>query len=138
MRRGVLELRLLPFLEQSAYDHLLWLCDVNCVGGQDSFVRAQWAARSMVWHIYPQHEGAHLATPDAFLDLYCTDLPAVSATAVREFWQAWNVGHVDGAHWQNFALCLPTLREHARRWQKALAREDDLSTRLLRFARSRL
>ncbi|WP_374680997.1 elongation factor P maturation arginine rhamnosyltransferase EarP [Accumulibacter sp.] len=138
VRRGVLEIRLLPFLEQSVYDHLLWLCDVNFVRGEDSFVRAQWAARSMVWHIYPQHEGAHLAKLDAFLNLYCTDLPAASATAVREFWQAWNVGHVDGAHWQNFALCLPTLREHARRWQEALAREDDLSTRLLRFARSRL
>jgi uncharacterized repeat protein (TIGR03837 family) len=52
VRRGALEIRLLPFLEQPAYDELLWLCDLNFVRGEDSFVRAQWAARPLVWHIY--------------------------------------------------------------------------------------
>jgi uncharacterized repeat protein (TIGR03837 family) len=138
LRRGALEIRILPFLEQDLYDHLLWLCDLNFVRGEDSFLRAQWAARPMVWHIYPQQEAAHIAKLDAFLDLYCADLPTASASAVREFWHAWSAGRVDAAHWRRFALCLPSLREHARRWQEALAREDDLSTRLLRFARSSL
>jgi hypothetical protein len=67
--RGGLEIRLLPFLEQAAYDELLWLCDLNFVRGEDSFVRAQWAARPLVWHIYPQQEAAHLIKLDAFLAL---------------------------------------------------------------------
>ncbi|EXI82118.1 MAG: hypothetical protein AW10_00803 [Candidatus Accumulibacter appositus] len=138
VRRGALEIRILPFLEQNAYDQLLWLCDLNFVRGEDSFLRAQWAARPMVWHIYPQQEAAHLVKLDAFLDLYCADLPAASATAVRKFWHAWNLGRVDATHWQNFAASLPTLREHAQYWQEALAEEDDLSTRLLSFAGSRL
>ena len=32
----------------------LWACDLNFVRGEDSFVRAQWAAQPFVWHIYPQ------------------------------------------------------------------------------------
>ena len=42
-----------PFLDQDRYDELLWACDLNFVRGEDSFVRAQWAARPFVWHIYP-------------------------------------------------------------------------------------
>lgn len=138
IRRDALEIRILPFLEQGLYDHLLWLCDLNFVRGEDSFVRAQWSARPMVWQIYPQREAAHVAKLDAFLDLYCTDLPTASAAAVRELWHAWNNGRVDVAHWQNFASGLRLLRKHALRWQESLAGQSDLSTRLLRFVRSKL
>ena len=58
----------LPWLPQPDYDHLLWACDLNFVRGEDSFVRAQWAGRPFVWQIYPQHDGAHAAKLDAFLD----------------------------------------------------------------------
>ncbi|AXW62481.1 hypothetical protein CJO94_11665 [Ralstonia solanacearum] len=34
------------------------------------FVRAQWALRPFVWHIYPQSDDAHLAKLDAFLAHY--------------------------------------------------------------------
>jgi uncharacterized repeat protein (TIGR03837 family) len=67
IRRGRLEVRILPFVEQDRYDCLLWLCDLNFVRGEDSFVRAQWAARPLVWQIYPQQEAAHLIKLDAFL-----------------------------------------------------------------------
>ncbi|MCK7501685.1 MAG: elongation factor P maturation arginine rhamnosyltransferase EarP [Comamonadaceae bacterium] len=33
----------------------------NFVRGEDSFVRAQWAARPLVWQIYPQQDGRPLA-----------------------------------------------------------------------------
>ena len=138
VRRGTLEIRVLPFLEQDLYDRLLWLCDVNFVRGEDSFVRAQWAARPMVWQIYPQQEAAHFAKLDAFLDIHCAGLPATSAAAVRGLWHAWNSGRVDAGPWQRFASQLPALREHALRWQEKLARQADLSTRLLRFVRSKL
>ncbi len=51
--RGMLSVKLLPFVEQERYDLLLWACDVNFVRGEDSFVRAQWAGRPFIWHIYP-------------------------------------------------------------------------------------
>jgi uncharacterized repeat protein (TIGR03837 family) len=56
---GSLRLRILPFISQQQYDRLLWACDVNFVRGEDSFVRAQWAAKPMVWQIYPQHDLVH-------------------------------------------------------------------------------
>ena len=49
-------LHAVPFVAQDDYDRLLWASDVNFVRGEDSFVRAQWAARPFVWHIYPQAE----------------------------------------------------------------------------------
>ncbi|WP_313954044.1 elongation factor P maturation arginine rhamnosyltransferase EarP [Accumulibacter sp.] len=148
LRRGALEIRILPFLEEGLYDRLLWLCDLNFVRGEDSFVRAQWAARPLVWHIYPQEEAAHVAKLDAFLGIYCAGLSAAAATALCEFWHAWNGGRVKGgringgrvekAHWQELAAALPTLRKHALQWQKELARQEDLSSRLATFARSKL
>ncbi|HRD92710.1 MAG TPA: elongation factor P maturation arginine rhamnosyltransferase EarP [Accumulibacter sp.] len=137
-RRGALEIRILPFLEQDHYDQLLWLCDLNFVRGEDSFVRAQWAAKPLVWHIYPQAAGAHVIKLDAFLALYCAELPAGGTTALREFWHKWNAGRIESASWRKLAASLPTLREHAQRWQESLARQDDLASRLLRFAHSKL
>lgn len=146
--RGALEIRVLPFLEPDLYDRLLWLCDLNFVRGEDSFVRAQWAAQPLVWHIYPQEEAAHLAKLGAFLGIYCAELSPAAAAALREFWHAWNAGRVTGgrvtggrvekAHWQELAAALQTLRKHARQWQKELARQEDLSSRLVTFARSKI
>ena len=45
LTRGALVLRAMPFVAQDRYDELLWACDLNFVRGEDSFVRAQWAAR---------------------------------------------------------------------------------------------
>ena len=47
---------------------MLWACDVNFVRGEDSLVRALWAGKPLVWHIYPQHDDAHDAKLEAFLD----------------------------------------------------------------------
>ena len=58
----------LPALTQIDYDHLLWACDLNFVRGEDSLVRALWAGRPFIWHIYPQDDGAHAAKLEAFLD----------------------------------------------------------------------
>lgn len=138
VRKGALEIRVLPFVEQPRYDSLLWACDLNFVRGEDSFVRAQWAARPFVWHIYPQEDDAHRVKLDAFLDLYCAGLPAATVGALREFWHAWNRGHVDAARWQRFAAEGPTLARHAQDWSAGLAAQTDLAQRLVLFSRSRL
>ena len=81
-RAARLTLHAIPFVAQDDYDRLLWACDLNFVRGEDSFVRAQWAARPFVWQIYPQADGAHLAKLDAFLDRYCAGLAAGAAAAL--------------------------------------------------------
>jgi uncharacterized repeat protein (TIGR03837 family) len=55
VQRDQLSIYALPFVEQADYDRLLWTCDLNFARGEDSFVRAQWAAMPMIWQIYPQH-----------------------------------------------------------------------------------
>jgi uncharacterized repeat protein (TIGR03837 family) len=137
IQRGTLEIRILPFAEQRRYDELLWVCDLNFVRGEDSFVRAQWAARPMIWHIYPQQEEAHLAKLDAFLDLYCAGMPVTMANTVRKFWLDWNTGQMN-LSWDEFSAHLPALREHAARWALQLADQQDLSSSLVRFCQSKL
>ena len=53
---------------QAAFDEILWASDLNLVRGEDSLVRALWAGEAFVWQIYPQHDNAHHAKLDAFLD----------------------------------------------------------------------
>lgn len=83
---GASNLRLhpLPPLTQTDYDHLLWACDLNFVRGEDSLVRALWARKPFVWHIYPQDDGAHHTKLNAFLDW--ADAPS----EVRDFHARWN------------------------------------------------
>lgn len=139
--RGRLELHVLPFLPQDDYDALLWLCDLNCVRGEDSFVRAQWAARPMLWHIYLQEDGAHRAKLDAFLDRYGADLPDGSATAsaIRNLHLAWN-GDAPrtGAAWDAWVDAFEAIRKHAAEWQKKLIKQQDLCSRLVQFCQSKL
>jgi len=65
---AALRIERFSLLSQPDYDRLLWSADLNIVRGEDSFVRAQWAARPLLWHIYPQEEGAHCVKLDAWLD----------------------------------------------------------------------
>jgi uncharacterized repeat protein (TIGR03837 family) len=65
---GPLRLHFLPPLTQVNFDHLLWACDFNIVRGEDSLVRALWAGKPFLWHIYPQSDGVHTVKLQAFLD----------------------------------------------------------------------
>lgn len=140
-RRGSLTIFILPFLEQEDYDRLLWACDLNFVRGEDSFVRAQWAARPFVWHIYPQQEDAHHAKLNAFLDLYCAGLESETAAAVRRLWHGWNgvSAPIDiAAGWKGFVACLPALNRHGPAWAGQLAKMGDLAGNLEIFVTTRL
>jgi uncharacterized repeat protein (TIGR03837 family) len=139
VRAGQLALYIVPFVPQPEYDELLWCCDLNGVRGEDSFVRAQWAARPLLWHIYPQRENAHQAKLSAFLDAYCAGLPGPAATAMRELSLAWNgFGPITGGLWERWLASLPALRCHAGEWQGKLTQQQDLCSRLVQFCRSRL
>ncbi len=63
---GALQATMLPFLPQPDFDRLLWSCDLNFVRGEDSLVRALWAARPLCWQLYPQQDDAQCPKLDAF------------------------------------------------------------------------
>ncbi|MFA7317950.1 MAG: elongation factor P maturation arginine rhamnosyltransferase EarP [Sulfuricella sp.] len=136
--RGSLTVRVLPFMNQVRYDDFLWACDLNFVRGEDSFVRAQWAARPLVWHIYPQQEDAHWVKLEAFLDRYCAALPLEVASGVRAFWGAWNKGSGAGEAWQGFWQHRAALEQHAQHWADGLLSQSGLAANLVQFCNKRL
>ncbi len=137
--RDSLYVHVLPFVEQEAYDLLLWSCDLNFVRGEDSCVRALWAAKPFVWHIYPQHDGVHMKKLQAFLDLYGARLDPEARSAMQEFWLLWNQGDSAdalnvGVSWNNFMSNRSTLVAHANVWVTQLA-TNNLALNLLDFSR---
>jgi uncharacterized repeat protein (TIGR03837 family) len=139
VRNGRLELRVIPFVPQPDYDPLLWACDLNFARGEDSFVRAQWAAKPLLWHIYAQEEDAHRVKLSAFLDAWCVGLSDPPAAVMRELSLAWNgFGQITDELWKRWLDFLPALREHAEKWQKTLVKQRDLCSRLVRFGQSGL
>ncbi|MBI5917978.1 MAG: elongation factor P maturation arginine rhamnosyltransferase EarP [Nitrosomonadales bacterium] len=133
-RRGNLRVAVLPFVEQERYDYLLWACDVNFVRGEDSCVRAQWAAKPFVWQIYPQHDGVHLEKLQALAARYCAGLSPEAAEALTQLWQAWNVEQGAALAWGRFAAQREGLTQHAMRWSGQLA-GNNLALNLLDFCR---
>lgn len=125
-RLGGARLHTVPRLTQRDYDHLLWSCDLNFVRGEDSLVRALWAGKPFVWHIYPQHDQAHHAKLEAFLDWL--DAPTSLKTMHRDWngitrgprvWPGWNVVR----SWQECVLAA----------RARLCARDDLCHQLLGF-----
>jgi uncharacterized repeat protein (TIGR03837 family) len=124
-----------PFVPQTEFDSLLWAHDICIVRGEDSFVRAQWAAKPFVWHIYPQAGGVHWKKLTAFLDRYCVGLTSQAEASVREMWRAWNAEDADviADAWNRFIAHRADLEVHAQKWAKELAKQDDLATNLVTF-----
>jgi uncharacterized repeat protein (TIGR03837 family) len=133
-QRGRLRVQVLPFVEQTRYDALLWACDVNFVRGEDSFVRAQWAGKPLIWQIYPQHDGVHMEKLRAFLDKYCAGLPPEAAQAVRALWEGWNGAAKTLLPWNDFARHGSILANHAHAWAQELS-GNSLALNLLDFFR---
>ena len=134
-----LTIQIVPFMEQTDYDRLLWSCDINFVRGEDSFVRAQWAASPFIWNIYPQTEGAHWKKLDAFLGLYTAGMPIEMAIAVREMWACWNGrNEINSAVWMNFLSFRESFVQHNQSWITQLLKQNDLASSLVHFAENRL
>lgn len=123
-----LSISYLPPCPQPAFDEMLWACDLNLVRGEDSLVRALWAGRPFVWHIYPQHDDAHHAKLLAFLDW-------LQAPASLRRWSAlWNglersasgLPPLDAATLAEWQACVAAARVR-------LLAQQDLLTLLLGF-----
>ncbi len=139
--RGRLQVRILPFLAQDRYDELLWACNVNFVRGEDSFVRAQWAGRPFVWHIYPQQDSVHRHKLQAFLDRYGAHLNAVemnagdgspAPSALARLWLAWNGESGIGPAWTGFTAVHGELELRTQDWTQAQT-ANNLALNLLSF-----
>jgi uncharacterized repeat protein (TIGR03837 family) len=131
-----LTIQVLPFVRQEHYDLLLWCCDFNVVRGEDSFVRAQWAGRRFIWHIYEQDDDAHWAKLDAFLELYLAGLSEGAGQALTQVWRAWNAGQDMTQSWNTLQHYRQELAEYAERWCLEQALQDDLTTALVTFYRN--
>lgn len=124
-----LRLHALPFLSQPEFDRLLWSADLNVMRGEDSIVRAMWAGAPFVWHIYPQHDDAHVAKLDALLQRMSA-ATGQAPVPLRALWHAWNgIGS-----WADVppltGSALGPWRAASRAWREHLLGQADLATQL--------
>ena len=120
----------LPAVPQVDFDRLLRSSHLNFVRGEDSLVRALWAGRPFVWHIYPQHDDAHHAKLAAFLDWL------QAPPGLRAFHHHWNGIGPAAVVWPDEA----TLAEWGAVVQAARARllaQADLVQQLQAFVQAR-
>ena len=136
-RHGSVTVARYALAPQADFDRLLWTADLNLVRGEDSFIRAHWAGRPMLWEIYPQDEDAHWVKLDAWLARagFPPEIDALN--------RAWN--RADGGS-TRFADALaaalsaplhPAWCAATTRFTEALAQQADLADRLMAFARNR-
>jgi uncharacterized repeat protein (TIGR03837 family) len=134
---GALTVRVLPFVSQQDYDRLLWACDINFVRGEDSFVRAQWAGKPFIWHIYPQDKNLHHVKLRAFLQRHVPDIDSASKLSLL-----WNGASADDvaapahwrAAWQQFAFDIPKMVAASANWQQQMLENGDLASNLVKFS----
>ncbi|OXR49196.1 hypothetical protein PuT2_09225 [Pusillimonas sp. T2] len=121
----------IPFVDQAGFDRLLWSSDLNFVRGEDSLVRALWAGKPLVWHIYEQEDDTHLIKLQAWL------AQSGYPDAVGQLMMAWNKKedaaarrHLDAVlqypAWNDWVAA-------AARRTDSLAQQPDLATNLTTF-----
>ncbi len=83
-------------------------------------MRAQWAGRPFIWHIYPQEESAHLDKLEAFMARYLATAEPALAQALRDLWRTWNAApEADArlaASWAQLQAQAADWQRHARSW----------------------
>ncbi|PUA30887.1 MAG: hypothetical protein B0W54_05875 [Cellvibrio sp. 79] len=130
-QQGNLSIDAIPFLTQADYDLLLWTCDINFVRGEDSFIRAQWAGKPFVWHIYPQDEQAHMIKMDAFLSLFLAGKGAEFSDKLHRLWHNWNEFENTGESWEKMLEQLPEWQVATGDWCQDLVQQPDLACQLV-------
>ncbi|WP_410211201.1 elongation factor P maturation arginine rhamnosyltransferase EarP [Aquirhabdus sp.] len=128
---GALTVAVLPFMNHTDYDQLLWACDLNIVRGEDSFIRAQWSGKPLLWQIYPQEDDAHLLKLDAFVDYVTSNVDIHPSW--RQAMSAWNDANTQDHLWTSYLAQLPNWTVSAYHWQKHLTKQSDLARRLMHF-----
>ena len=131
---SALRINYLSALNQTEFDQLLACCDLNFVRGEDSLVRAIWAGKPLVWHIYPQDDGAHHAKLMAFLDRLNAPPSLVQFHArwngINASQQAANYPELLPADLSDWRSCVQDLRDQ-------LLLMSDLTTQLIEFVQKK-
>jgi len=132
-------------VSQSQFDEVLQSCDLNFVRGEDSFIRAHWAAAGrwqipLVWQPYRQSQGAHR---EKLLGWMNQIIPSDEFNALRDFHWIWNgfsmpqTGNLWAA-WQAFSRDYRVVKTRLHQRCHQLALEPSLESEILREARLRL
>ena len=139
-QQGSLTIEVLPMTDQDGYDQLLWSCDFNIVRGEDSFLRAQWAARPFLWHIYPQEEAAHLEKLQAFTARYSQKMSPELAVTVQQLFLSFNQEQPAELqqNWEKLQKQWPEWQQHAHSWPQTALAGGNLASQLVQFAEKQL
>lgn len=129
LTNGSVTIVVLPFLSPTQYDQLLWACDINLVRGEDSFIRAHWAGKPLLWHIYPQEERAHLDKLEAWL--------SVSTNFISPEWQnlqrAWVSESTNEALWTTLLTQFTQTQPQHTLFSEFLGQQETLCHKLMAF-----
>lgn len=135
IHKGNLTIHLLPFLSQADYDFLLWACDLNFVRGEDSWIRAIWAAKPFIWQPYIQTDDTHIQKLNAFLDLYLNEADPEIKSVLVEAQLAWSKANsLTPAPFVRLINHIPDLLAYAKQQTNNLAIQPDLATKLVIFS----
>src|SRR5690606_31087917 len=103
----------------------------NCIRGEDSLVRALWAGKPLLWHIYPQDDQAHIAKLDAWLA--SSPYPSYIADLMRS-WNHHNAAALGQQLQHAFAPANWTTWQNASKiWCHQLAQQPELAHALVAF-----
>lgn len=133
----------IPFLPQHDFDRLLHLSDGLIIRGEDSFVRAQLAAKPFFWHTYPQDDKVHLDKLDAFWEKAYSLYPEEIRIAHRMLSEELNDGYALDANqrlaaWQTLQRHLPEWQKSVADWQKSLCSQASAIEKLAKFTQDKL
>jgi uncharacterized repeat protein (TIGR03837 family) len=131
--RKNLTIEVLPFLSQDEYDALLNRCDINFVRGEDSWLRAIWAGKPMIWQPYVQEENTHIDKLNAFLNMFYSDCDHQAQIAICTVYQHWTNGSLTDKDWYYMIQHLEILKKHAKTQSLKLSKQPDLVSKLVIF-----
>jgi len=128
-----LTVTILPFLSQADYDKLLASCDINFVRGEDSWIRAIWAAKPFVWQPYWQTEDSHIIKLNAFLDVFYSNCDHSAKSASKAVHKAWSAATMPTQTWQDYLNNINTIANFTLAQSSGLAATPDLASNLVIF-----
>ncbi len=133
--QGQLQVHILPFLSHPDFDALLWLCDVNCVRGEDSLVRAIWADKPFLWQLYPQAEDYHWIKAQAFLAQQRPFFSPILHGKIHAIMQTWNTeAPYTLSEWNDLIQEYPAWQQQNRAWRSHLLTQNDCVSQFLAWA----
>ena len=140
IRKGNLRIHAFGWVTQQNFDRLLWSCMAAFVRGEDSLVRAHWAAIPFIWQPYRQADQSHREQLAAWLARWHRFLPESAAAAQASLAHAWDRGEPANLSlaWSNWTAHRPQLSRGATEWSRELAAGPSLVQSLSAFLRDRL